>query len=269
MYLVYSSGFSLLFSVAGLPNLAYGIFYTIAAYGVYIFLNSLKFNILLSAITSIILTIIIALAINEVAVKPVIKSPISMFISTLAAAYVIEEWLMINYGKSYLTLPRIQGAFYFLGVPIEYQWGLTVIVGIILMVLLYFLIYHSDLGLKIRAVAESWEEAWLIGINPSKILMTTTIISAIYAAIAAITLVPLKAISPDMGWSLLFTAFAIIVLAGVGEIKYLLASTLIYAFSEQTVVYIANQTIASIVPLLLVIIVLIIRPAGLFGGRSK
>lgn len=268
IYLVYSSGFALLFSVAGLPNLAYSIFYTFMAYAFYVALNSMGLGVAGSFTLSILATIGIALIINETAVRPVVRNPLSMFISTIAASYIIEEWLRLRYGKTYLALPRIGGNLRIIGVPVENHWLLAGIMGLLMILILYILINRTRLGIRIRAVAESWEEAYLSGVNPIGILRITSIIAATYAAAASLSLAPLKAISPDMGWAMLFTAFAIIVLAGIGSIRGLLVATLIYAFAEQVVTFTVSQTMARMVPLVLAIVILVIKPTGLFGGEE-
>lgn len=269
IYLVYSSGFALLFSVAGLPNLAYSIFYTFTAYAFYISFNGMGLGVFPSLALSLAATVVIALAINEVAVRPVVKNPLSMFISTVAAAYMVEEWLRLRYGKTYLSLPRIGGSLKVAGIPVNTHWVVAGFIGLVMILALHLLITRTRLGIRIRAVAESWEEAYLAGINPVNILRITSIMAAIYAAIASLSLAPLKAISPDMGWAMLFTAFAIIVLAGIGSTKGLLAATMIYAFAEQAITFTVSQTMARMVPLVVAIVILVIKPTGLFGGEEQ
>ncbi len=268
IYMVFSLGFSLIFGVAKIPYLAYGALYTTSAYIAYLFLTNFGLTPLLAMALALIIVALLNIALGDIAVKPALKMPVSVFISTFAVAYIIEEIFRIELGLTPVTLPSIQGVTLIWGVPVNNQWLLVLITSIILSVLLVLFLKHTSTGKAIRAVAEDWNEAMITGINPLKVFRTTMLIAGLYAATAGILLSPLKAITPEMGWGPLFTAFAIVILGGMGSIKGTIIASFIYAFVEQTTTWVLGSGFAEIVPLILIIMVLIVKPTGLFGEKE-
>jgi len=214
---------------------------------------------------SILLTAAVSLAIGESIIKPAIKFPVSVFITTMAVAYIFEELFRIQMGLRPATLPLYPGTTTVLGVPVSNHWLLVTAACLVMVLALLVFLYRTSVGKAIRAVAESWEESMRLGVNPLKVLRTTFLVSGVYAAFTGILLAPLKALTPTAGWSPLFAAFAIVVMGGIGNILGTVVASLIYGFIEQFMVYALGGGIARVAPLVLILLVLIFRPHGLFG----
>ncbi|MEM0351667.1 MAG: branched-chain amino acid ABC transporter permease [Sulfolobales archaeon] len=264
-YLVFSLGFSLVFGVARLPNLTYGALYVLTGYSTYVFLNYLNTPLYLAVPVSILLTAAISLAIGESVIKPAIKFPVSVFITTMAVAYIFEELFSIQMGLKPVTLPLYPGTTSILGIPVSNHWLLITAVCLAMTLALLAFLYKTSTGKAIRAVAESWEESMRLGINPLRVLRATFLISGVYAALTGILLAPLKALTPTAGWSPLFAAFAIVVMGGIGNILGTVVASLVYGFIEQSMVYVLGGGIARVAPLILILLILVFRPHGLFG----
>lgn len=264
-YLVFSLGFSLVFGVARLPNLSYGALYVLAGYTTYTLLSHLSVPLYLAIPASILLTAIASLAVGESVIRPAIKFPVSVFITTLAVAYIFEELFRIQMGLRPVTLPLYPGTTTLFGVPVSNHWLLIAGVSIVMVLLLLMFLYKTHTGRAIRAVAESWEESMRLGISPLKVLRATFLISGVYAASTGILLAPLKALTPTAGWTPLFAAFAIVVMGGIGNVVGTVAASIIYGFIEQFMAYTLGGGIARVVPLVLIVLVLVFRPHGLFG----
>ncbi len=269
VYALYALGFSVLFGVAGIPNLSYGIFYTFTAYIIYILTSYHGCSFVIATLIAIVATVLLSLVVNEVAVIPVLRSPVAVFITTLATAYMVQEYIRIKYGLLPSSLPFMKGSFNILGVYVQAQWVIASLIGVVAVITLVLLLKYTGLGVSIRAVAESWEEASLKGVDPVFTLRITSIIAGVYAGIAAVALAPLRALTPEAGWSLLFIAFAIVILGGMGSITGTVLGSFIYAYVEQIVAFIVNQTMAAVVPLVVVIVMLIVKPTGLLGERVE
>lgn len=104
-----------------------------------------------------------------------------------------------------------------------------------------------------------------LSINPTKVLRITFMISGVYAALTGILLAPLKALTPPAGWTPLFAAFAIVVMGGIGNVVGTVIASLIYGYVEQFVVYTLGGGVARVVPLILIVLILVFKPHGLFG----
>ncbi len=269
IYMVFSLGFSLIFGVAKIPHLAYGALFTMSAYLSYIFLTSLGLNPWISMVVAVLVVALLNLIIGDVIVKPSLKMPVSVFISTFAVAYIVEEVFRIELGLTPITLPSLSGVTIIWGVPVNNQWFLVLLISIFMSAFLLAFLRYTTTGKATRAVAESWEESMIIGIDPLKVFRITMFLSGVYAATAGILLSPLKAVTPEMGWGPLFTAFAIIILGGMGSIKGTIIASLIYGFVEQGITWTLGGAFAEIAPLILIIVTLIVRPTGLFGEEGR
>ncbi len=264
-YLTFSLGFSMLFGVAKIPNLAYGSLYILSSYVMYALMMHLGLEPLIAALVAILVAGLASLLIGELVVKPGLKMPVSVFITTLSVAYIFEEFFRIEMGLRPITLPLYPGVTYVLGVPVSNHWFLILSASLLMFLLLTVFLKYTVLGRSIRAVAESWDESRRLGIDPLKVLRVTFFVSGVYAGATGVLLTPLKALTPTAGWGPLFTAFAIVALGGVGSVTGTLIASFIYGFFEQSMTYILGSGVASISPLILIILVLVFRPQGLMG----
>ena len=264
-YLTFSLGFSMLFGVAKIPNLAYGSLYIFSSYVMYILMTYLGLELVAAASIAVLTAGLVSLLIGEAVIKPALKMPVSIFITTLAVAYIFEEFFRIEMGLKPITLPRYPGVTYVLGVPVSNHWFLVLVASLLMFLLLVVFLKYTVLGRSIRAVAESWDESRRLGINPLKVLRIAFFVSGVYAGATGVLLTPLKALTPTAGWGPLFTAFAIVALGGVGSVSGTLIASFIYGFFEQSMTYVLGSGIASISPLILIILVLVFRPQGIMG----
>jgi branched-chain amino acid transport system permease protein len=264
-YLTFSLGFSMLFGVAKIPNLAYGSLYILSAYVMYALTTYIGLEPLVAALVAILVAGLASLLIGEVVVKPGLKMPVSVFITTLSVAYIFEEFFRIEMGLRPITLPIYPGVTYVLGVPVSNHWFLILSASLLMFLSLTAFLKYAVLGRSIRAVAESWDESRRLGIDPLKVLRVAFFVAGVYAGATGVLLTPLKALTPTAGWGPLFTAFAIVALGGVGSVTGTLIASFIYGFFEQSMTYVLGSGVASISPLILIVLVLVFRPQGLMG----
>ncbi|MCC6033718.1 MAG: branched-chain amino acid ABC transporter permease [Desulfurococcaceae archaeon] len=264
-YLTFSLGFSMLFGVAKIPNLAYGSLYILSAYVMYALTTYIGLEPLVAALVAILVAGLASLLIGEVVVKPGLKMPVSVFITTLSVAYIFEEFFRIEMGLRPITLPVYPGVTYVLGVPVSNHWFLILSASLLMFLSLTAFLKYAVLGRSIRAVAESWDESRRLGIDPLKVLRVAFFVAGVYAGATGVLLTPLKALTPTAGWGPLFTAFAIVALGGVGSVTGTLIASFIYGFFEQSMTYVLGSGVASISPLILIVLVLVFRPQGLMG----
>ncbi len=264
-YLVFSLGFSLVFGVARLPNLAYGSLYVLSSYLAHALSSYAGLEMYWAVPTAVLLAGAVSLVVGELVVKPALKMPVSVFITTMAVAYIVEEVLNMLMGLRPVVLSLYPGTSSILGIAVSNHWLLVVGVCILMVISLTIFLLRTSTGRAIRAVAESWEESMRLGIDPLRVLRVTFLVTGIYAGVTGVLLAPLKAMTPSAGWSPLFAAFAIVVLGGVGNLIGTVVASVIYGLLEQAVVYFLGGGIARVVPLLIVVLTLVVRPQGLLG----
>jgi branched-chain amino acid transport system permease protein len=164
-----------------------------------------------------------------------------------------------------------------LGLSLINQYIFLIITSIIIVLLFALFINKSKLGKSIRAVSQDREAATLMGINSNRVLLYTVMISAFLAGIAAVLYLPGGTIDgPHMGWGYLTTSFAVVILGGMGSLfgsvvgAFLIGyvgsftTTILPIFFEEF----PGASWAHIIPIIIIIVMLLIRPQGLFGKKE-
>jgi branched-chain amino acid transport system permease protein len=267
LYCLLALGFSLIFGVAKVMNFAHGAFYMLTAYFIY----SLLFAGLEIAIPiSLILIVITSFTVYELLIKPMHEKEMRAAVVTLGLALVLQEGVRLVYGPEFKSIPYIiTGYVTILGVRIVSQKLLATITAIVLVAALYMFIRRTKQGKAIRAVAQNMEVARLVGINVSRVVMMTMGISALLAGVAAVLFAPVYIVSPTE-WSILFRAFPVIILGGLGSLRGMLAASFLIAGIEKIVEYtIGGGYIVPTITFSLMLIILLVRPSGLFGHTTK
>ena len=174
----------------------------------------------------------------------------------------------ILFGGSYLGIPStIDGVMSIAGVSVPYQRVLILVVAVIMLVFTWLVLYHTRLGLAIRATANDLEVANLMGMNVHRVAMATLALSVGLAAVAGVVVAPVFVVDPRMWLAPLVTMLAIVVLGGLGSLKGSLIGALVLGYIEAITVFAlpAGAYLKGAVALAIMVVVLLVRPEGLFG----
>jgi branched-chain amino acid transport system permease protein len=268
VYALLAAGFSLIFGVARMINLAHTAFFMLAAYGMFFFSYQLGLDPISSIILSIVVTTLIAVASYKLLIDRIREHRVTVLLITIALAMVFQELMVLAFTATFREAPvLVPGYLEILGVRITYQQLLSV--GIVLVVLLcvWAVLTRTKLGIAIRATAQDTEIANLMGISVSRILLVTVGIAAALAAVSGVVVAPLWVVYPYMWLSPLVMVMAIVTLGGLGSIKGSVIGAFIIAFVETLVVFLvpAGAFLKLAFALLAMVIILVVRPEGLFG----
>lgn len=268
VYALLALGFSLIFGVARMLNLAHTAFYMLAAYGVYTFAKLLGLSPIVSIILSLVITTLIGLVTYKLFIDRIREHHVTVLLITLALAMVFQESMLLAFGGHYLSAPSFVAGYYqVIGVKVSYQHLLTF--GTVLVVLagIWVLLAKTKLGIAIRATAQDTEIANLMGIDVSRILLIVMGIATGLAAVAGVVVAPTLILEPHMWMPPFVMIMAIIVLGGLGSIKGSVIGAFILALVEVLVVFLlpTGAFLKGAFALLVMVIVLVVRPEGLFG----
>jgi branched-chain amino acid transport system permease protein len=187
---------------------------------------------------------------------------------TLAVAMAFQQIMLIIFSGQYRSAPSFLTGFWeIFGVKVAYQ-NLLIFVGAgVVLLIVWALLSKTRLGIAIRATAQDTEIANLMGINVSTILFTVMGIAAALAAVAGVLVAPTLVLEPAMLWPPFVMVMAIITLGGLGSIKGSVVGAFILALVEVLVVFLlpTGAFLKGAAALLVMVIVLIFRPEGLFG----
>jgi branched-chain amino acid transport system permease protein len=261
-------GFSLIFGVARIVNIAHTAFYMVAGYGIYYLSVRLGLNPILGMLLAVAAVTLLGLLAYRFLIDPIREHEGAVLIATIALAMIFQEVTLLIFTGDYLSMVSlIKGFFSLGGVKIFYQQLLSFGVVLLMMFFLWFLLMKTKLGLAIRSIAEDRETANLMGMNESRLAMITMGISVALAGFTGAVIAPLTVLSPYMWMEPLIMMMAVVVLGGLGSIKGSVVAAYILGFTEALVVFLIPKGafLKGSVALTIMILVLLIRPEGLFG----
>jgi branched-chain amino acid transport system permease protein len=268
VYALLAIGFSLIFGVARIVNIAHTAFYMLAAYCFYALLTKTGLGFVLSAMISVGGVTLFSVICYRLVIEPVREHEAAVLIATIALALIFQELMLFTFGGHFLGIPStLEGAVRFLGVSIPYQRLLILVVAAVMLAGVWFVLYRTRLGLAIRATANDLEVANLMGMNVHRVAMVAVAMSVGLAAVAGVVVAPVFVVDPFMWLAPLVTMLAIVVLGGLGSLKGSLIGALIIGYVEAITVFAvpAGAYLKGAMALLIMVAVLLARPEGLFG----
>jgi branched-chain amino acid transport system permease protein len=269
IYAMLAVGFTLIFGVARVLNLAHGSFYALGAYGTYVATAILGWPLLPAALMAIILVALFGVVIEKIFIRPLRHSQLGVLMITLAISLVIEQALFLIFGSEYRNVPAfIQSKVAIGGIDIAGQRLLAVAVAVVAIGALYWFIQRTRLGSAILAISQDAEAAKYMGIPSDRIFSLVMAISAALAALAGVLAGPFLSVQPAMHLLPIMKAFAIVIVGGLGSIPGSIVAAMMLGYAETIVAYTISSSWTEIVSVLATLLMLVFRPAGIFGKRA-
>ena len=270
-YAMLSLGLAVIFGLLGIVNFAHGALYMIGAYVAFVLLDKFGINYWFALVLSPLAVGALGVVIERTLLKRLYKiDPIYGLLLTFGLALIAEGvfryWFDVS-GQSYPVPDLLQGAtnLGFMVLPNYRAWvvvaSLTVCLGT------WFTIERTRLGAYLRAGTENPALVQAFGINVPVMVMLTYGAGAGLAALAGVLAAPVIQVTPLMGSNLIIVVFAVVVIGGMGSILGSILTGLALGLIEGlTKVFYPEAS--SIVVFVIMAIVLMIRPAGLFGKEK-
>jgi len=282
VYALLALGFTLIYGVADVINMAHGAFYMLGAYAFSIFLMNLGYNSITNPSSFLLLTALIlatifvgfvGIIIYRLFVHPLIENPLSVLVVTIGATLILQQMILLWFGDVDMAVPKLlEGYTLLLGLKVAYHSLLSLVLSLGLIAILGIFIARSKIGGAMRAAAQDREVAMLMGINTERLYMLTMAISASLAAIAGILLNPPAASPMLREWTYpLVMSFAIVIIGGLGSIKGSLVGAFIIGYVEQAVrVFFPGMGyLQGAAALTVMVLVLVLRPRGFLGKHVE
>jgi branched-chain amino acid transport system permease protein len=269
-YLLIALGLSLIFSLGGLVNLAHGAFYALGAYFAVMLADHIGFAGALVA--SPVLVAILGLVVERFLFRRFYRhDPALGLLLTFGLAMVIEQTLRIVFGAAPIpfSIPTLLKGQILLGDCIYSKYRL-------LMLLLaagavgglWFLLQRTPFGRVVRAGVQNPDMVAALGISLTPYMSGVVAISVALAALAGVLLAPITGVHPAMGSEILTAAFVVVVIGGLGSFWGVVYAALIVGVVRGLTVYFFPPA-AEASMYLLMLVVLLVRPRGLFGERIQ
>ncbi|AYW49953.1 branched-chain amino acid ABC transporter permease [Tetragenococcus halophilus] len=273
VYALIALGYTMVYGIIKLINFAHGDIYMIGAFVSYFMFLNLELNIFVTLALTMLVTAILGVIIEKVAYKPLRNSPrITALITAIAVSYLLQNIMLYVVGPEAKSFPQIiQNKQYTIGsVSIGQMEILLLGTSLVLMVLLQFIVQKTKMGKAMRAVSIDTKAAELMGINPNTIISFTFLLgSALAGAGGLLVGMYYNTINPMMGTAPGLKAFVAAVLGGIGVIPGAMVGGLLIGMVEVMISAYGNSMIRDAVVYFILILILLIRPSGLFGKSNK
>jgi branched-chain amino acid transport system permease protein len=267
-YALLSLGLAVIFGLLGIVNFAHGAFYMLGAFAAYIGLQAFGVNYWLALLLAPLAVGLLGVLIERLFLRHLYRlDPLYGLLLTFGIALIAEGIMRDRFGasgKSYPVPEQLRGVFDlgFMVLPIYRAW--VVIASVTVCGMTWFLIERTRLGATLRAATENAQLVQAFGINVPLIVMGTYGAGVALAALAGVLAAPVVQVSPLMGSSLVIVVFAVVVIGGMGSIVGAIVSGLVLGLIEGLTKVVYPEA-SNIVVFVIMAVVLVWRPAGLFG----
>jgi len=264
-------GFNLTFGISGVSNFAYGALYILAAFVTWMLLYLVGIPYLISALLSIVLTAFIGALMYRFILMRVRGQALSEVIATFGIGLAILEFFRyLGFVGIEYSLPVFIDESFMIGdVYVDMQRILIVVAASVLVFLLWLFVHHTSLGLAFRGIAQDERTALTFGMDSDWIATLAVSFGAGLAAVAATIIVPLGTITVSQGYDVLINALAVSIIGGLGSTGGVIVASLVVGFAQRfTDTYIGSHW-TMIVSLVAILIVLVIKPSGLYGKQKE
>ncbi|HHV58960.1 MAG TPA: branched-chain amino acid ABC transporter permease [Clostridiaceae bacterium] len=275
IYALIALGYTMVYGIIKLINFAHGDVYMFGAYIGYFCMTTLKLDVLPSLLIAMVCSTILGVAIEKIAYKPLRNATrIAVLITAIGVSLLIEYGTMFFMKAGVRTYPPMTGLmaqkFHIKGLVITMQQVLIVIITIILMVLLQFIVKKTRVGKAMRAVSLDRDAAELMGINvDTTISFTFAIGSALAGAAGILVGLYYNSINPLMGVMPGLKAFIAAVFGGIGIIPGAMVGGYVIGVVEVFVSGYLNSMYRDAIVFAILILILIVKPSGLFGRNVR
>lgn len=268
-YVMVALGLTLIFGILDISHFAHGHLYMLGAYLLYVLNVLAKVNYWLALPLCMVALAMGGIVVERLVYRPLRDQPhINTFIAAIGLILFLETMVRAVQPKS-LSVPKpVDKVLAAGGISIEAQRLIVIVGAALLVALLHLFIKRTRLGTAIEAVAQDREGAALVGINVNRISLLTFAIATALAAAAAVLMAPLAFIAPEMGSVLILKAFVIVVLGGLGSMQGAIVGGYLLGILEAMAIAYVSSTYKDVFAFAVLIVILAVRPTGLFRGRE-
>jgi branched-chain amino acid transport system permease protein len=272
IYALIAMGVAMIYGVMNVPDFALGAKAMLGGYVAFFFTATFHQAYGVALLGSIVMLAILGLGVERWIFRPLAKAPpINGFISAFGLLLVFENFALIVFGSSYRRIlsPYDRQVIHIFGASLTMQRLLVVLIAILLMIALHLFIKFTAIGTAIRAVAQNRRGALLCGIHTERIAGITMAIGSALAGVAGALVGPIAMVYPSMGDTLIVKAFVITILGGMGSIFGAIIGGYILGLIEALGAMYISVDYKDAFAFAVLVLVLAVRPQGLFGRSAR
>ena len=271
VYALVALGLTLVYGILHIPNFSHGALFMIGAYAAFLFAGTFGANYWVALVGSAAVTAAIAVLTERFVFSRLRDSPpLHDMIAAIGLLLFFEAVAQAIWGADFHRLaPPFPGILRAGGVVLPIQRVLIIGGAIGLMIALHLFLRKTVTGSTIVAMAQNREGASLVGIDLTRVSMLTFAMAGALAAVAAVLFVPINLISPGMGNLVILKAFVIIILGGMGSVPGAIIGGMVIGFAESFGAFYISTDMKDIIAFALLVLILSVRPQGLFPSPAR
>jgi urea transport system permease protein len=282
--LLVALGLAITYGAMGVINMAHGELVMVGAYTTVLAGIWLKANIFVAIPLAFVVTAALGLLIERVVVRRLYGRLLDTLLATWGIAILIQQAVRLEFGLSFLkvhieglgpglqkvTVPAmLQGAASVFGEEINVYRAFIIVVTAVLTAVTWFVMYRTAIGTQVRAIIRNPKMAAACGIDVERINALTFAFGSGLAGVAGVMISGFKTVFPDMGTSMVVDGFLVVVVGGVGSLFGSIMSAGMLGEINGVVAVVTNDIVARAVVFGVVILIIVLRPQGLFSFRGR
>ncbi|WP_343733237.1 branched-chain amino acid ABC transporter permease [Duganella sp.] len=266
VYCLVALGLTLVYGILQVPNFAHGAFYMAGAYVAFFLIERMGFHYWLAMAGAATAVALISVLSERLVFHPLRNAPyLHHMIASIGILLFLEAGTQALWGADFhrMSTPYAQ-ILSIADLTLPAQRLLIIVAAFVLVAMLQWFLKYTITGATIVAMAQNREGAALVGIDANRVAMLTFAIAGALAAMAAVLYAPINLVYSSMGHLVITKAFVIIVLGGMGSVPGAIAGGLIIGFAEAFGAFYISTDYKDIIAFVLLVLILSLKPQGLF-----
>ncbi|MBU3739679.1 MAG: branched-chain amino acid ABC transporter permease [Rhodoferax sp.] len=269
-YALISIGFTLIFGIMGVVNFAHGGFYILGGYFAYSLSHSLGLPYVVAVLLAMVGTGVLGYVVEALLVERYVADHLATMLITLGFYQVLTTGITLVYGAEpadfrFPVSGTLRGPHFY----IPYANLIVFIVCAIAIAATYHLVFRTRYGIALRAMADDGQVARAQGIQPARMFPMAFAIATALAGLTGALVTPILALEPHGGEAVLTKAFIVVILGGLGSITGAMISAFIVGMVEAYASVYLGGSKGALALFVLVVVILLVRPQGLFGTVAR
>lgn len=267
VYVIMALGFTLIFGIVRVVNFAHGEFYMLGAFLVYMLFGIWKVVDYLPAVLISAVSIgLMGMVFERTVFRPIRANELQVLITSFAISIGLQQIGVLFWGAEDLSIPPpYTGTLQWKQFVFPYDRVIVVGYTILILIGFYYLLKRTKIGLAMEAVVQDKEAAQIQGIRVNYIYLISFGIATLLAGAAGGLVGPIFALTPYIGGLPLVRAFMAVILGGMGNVTGAVVGGLLIGVSESFLATFFGGAFAAIMTFIVIMIILIVKPSGLFG----
>jgi len=270
IYCLVALGLTIILGVMDIADFAQGALYMIGAYVSFFVANLLDLNFLLAVVVAVLAAAVVGVVNNLAVYQPVLKRGANTLIAALGILLIIQNLALLIFGPDYhiAQMPFGQAKLEVMNATILVYKGAIILIACLLVPAVWLFMQKTTMGKAIRAVSQDKEGAAILGIGSGKVSVFTFCLGTALVALTGALLSPVYAFDAFFGSQIIVKAFTIVIIGGLGSLRGAVVGALIVGMGENMIAGYFSAEYSSLMTFSLLILILFVRPQGIFGRRA-